>query len=150
MDRILIVGSGASGVHFALSVLRKGHHVTMLDVGRKRPEIYNVTGSYRDLKTNLSDPVRYFLGEKYEAVVFPGAQEEYYTKYYGFPPSKGHVFSLPQTFLYEAKGMIPLISFAQGGLAQACRPCLLSLWLSVQRHFRDRLFQVFRVPISFF
>ena len=32
-DRILIVGSGASGVHFALSVLRKGYEVVMLDVG---------------------------------------------------------------------------------------------------------------------
>lgn len=119
MDRILIVGSGASGIHFALSALRKGRHVTMLDVGRKRSEIYNVAGSYSDLKVNLSDPAGYFLGEKYEAVVFPGAQEDYYTKYYGFPPSKGHVFSQPHPFTYEASGMVPLISFAQGGLAEA-------------------------------
>ena len=34
MDRIVIVGSGASGVHFALSVLQKGYDVVMLDVGR--------------------------------------------------------------------------------------------------------------------
>ena len=33
MDRVLVVGSGASGVHFALSLLERGHHVTMVDGG---------------------------------------------------------------------------------------------------------------------
>ena len=35
MGRVLIVGSGASGVHFALSVLGKGWEVVMVDVGWK-------------------------------------------------------------------------------------------------------------------
>ena len=33
MDKVVIVGSGASGVHFALSLLEKGYEVVMLDVG---------------------------------------------------------------------------------------------------------------------
>jgi choline dehydrogenase-like flavoprotein len=119
MDKIIVVGSGASGVHFALSVLKKGYPVTMLDVGWEKPEAMNPADTFNGLKTKLKDPVKYFLGERYEAVVYPGSQEDYYTKYYGFPPSKNHVFSHPQTFKYEANGIEPLISFAQGGLAEA-------------------------------
>jgi choline dehydrogenase-like flavoprotein len=119
MDKILIIGSGASGVHFALSVLKKGYEVTMLDVGLKRPQVQNPADTYNQLKIDLTDPVKYFLGDRYEAVVYPGSGEDYVTKYYGFPPTKNHVFSYPQSFKYEAQGMQPLLSFAQGGLAEA-------------------------------
>ena len=119
MDKILIIGSGASGVHFALSVLKKGYEVTMLDVGLEKPDVQNPTDMYNELKSNLSDPVRYFLGDHYEAVVYPGSDEDYVTKYYGFPPTKNHVFLYPKSFKYEAEGMQPLLSFAQGGLAEA-------------------------------
>ena len=33
MEKILVIGSGASGVHFTLSVLKKGYEVTLIDVG---------------------------------------------------------------------------------------------------------------------
>ena len=36
VDRVLVVGSGASGVHFAQTLLARGREVTMLDVGRRR------------------------------------------------------------------------------------------------------------------
>ena len=36
MKRVLIVGSGASGVHCALSLLKKGYEVVMLDVGHAK------------------------------------------------------------------------------------------------------------------
>jgi choline dehydrogenase-like flavoprotein len=119
LGTILIIGSGASGVHFALSVLKKGYEVTMLDVGWEKPDAVHPDDHFNDLKSRLKDPTRYFLGKRYEAVVYPGSQDDYYTRYYGFPPSKSHVFSPPQTFKYEAKGIEPLISFAQGGLAEA-------------------------------
>jgi choline dehydrogenase-like flavoprotein len=119
MDKILIIGSGASGIHFALSVLKKGYEVTVLDVGYEKPKAQIPEDTYNELKKDLSDPVRYFLGEHYEAVVYPGSGEDYVTKYYGFPPTKNHVFSSPRSFLYEAHGMQPLLSFAQGGLAEA-------------------------------
>ena len=91
MSKILIVGSGVSGVHFALSVLKKGYEVVMLDVGHVGPPIVNPADSFNDLKTNLDDPIRYFLGRNYEAVIYPDSEGEYY----GFPPGKSYVFSRP-------------------------------------------------------
>lgn len=114
MQKILIVGSGASGVHFALSVLKKGYEVIMLDVGHAKPAPVNPQDTFNDLKTNLSDPVKYFLGQKYEAVVHPGSEGEYY----GFPPNKSYVFSKPPAFKLKSQGFEPLFSFAQGGLAE--------------------------------
>ncbi|MBI4589081.1 MAG: hypothetical protein HY725_09595 [Candidatus Rokubacteria bacterium] len=115
MASVLIVGSGASAVHFALSVLKKGHEVTMLDVGHPKPAALNPDDSVNDLKARLSDPVRYFLGERYEGVVYPGSKGEYY----GIPPTKHYVFSPPTAFHVEATGFEPLSSFGQGGLAEA-------------------------------
>jgi choline dehydrogenase-like flavoprotein len=115
MDRIVIVGSGASGVHFALSVLQKGYDVVMLDVGRVKPPVVNPHDTFTDLKRNLEDPVRYFLGADYEAVVYPGSAGEYY----GFPPNKEYVFARPRAFVTDSTGFAPLSSFAQGGLAEA-------------------------------
>ena len=114
MEKILIVGSGASGVHFALSVLQKGYEVIMLDVGHARPPAVNPGDSFNGLKTTLSDPASYFLGRNYEAVVHPGSEGEYY----GFPPNKTYVFSKPPGFNVNTQGFAPLFSFAQGGLAE--------------------------------
>jgi choline dehydrogenase-like flavoprotein len=115
MDKVVIIGSGASGVHFALSLLGKGYEVIMLDVGRAKPPAVNPEDDFNGLKTNLSDPARYFLGSKFEAVVHPGSEGEYY----GFPPHKSYIFSRPDSFRWEASGFAPLLSFAQGGLAEA-------------------------------
>jgi len=115
MGKVVIIGSGASGVHFALSLLGKGYEVTMLDFGRAKPPAVNPDDDFNGLKTRLSDPVRYFLGSEFEAVVHPGSEGEYY----GFPPHKSYIFSRPESFHWEASGFAPLMSFAQGGLAEA-------------------------------
>jgi len=115
VNKILIVGSGASGVHFALSALKKGYEVVMLDVGHTKPAPVNPEDTFSDLKTNLRDPVSYFLGENFEAVVHPGSKGEYY----GFPPNKSYVFSKPRNFNLSTQGFEPLLSFARGGLAEA-------------------------------
>jgi len=114
MDPIVIVGSGPSGVHFALSVLRKGYPVTLVDVGYERPLPVNPQDSFTALKENLTDPTGYFLGENYEGVLLPDAKKEYY----GIPPNKDYVFQSPQGFDYQAAGFEPLFSFARGGLAE--------------------------------
>ena len=88
MDPVVVVGSGASGVHFALSLLEKGRRVTMIDVGRRRPEPAFPTASFNALKSQLDDPVDYFLGASLEAVTLPGKEGELYR----FPPSKDYVF----------------------------------------------------------
>lgn len=119
MNRILVVGSGASGVHFALTLLKKGQQVTMLDVGHPKARVNDFVGNFNALKETLVDPTPYFLGQEYEAVVYPGSEPDYYTKYYGFPPSKSYVFSQVAGSAVEATGFQPLMSYAQGGLAEA-------------------------------
>jgi choline dehydrogenase-like flavoprotein len=115
MDRVVVVGSGASGVHFALGALRKGHRVVMLDVGHARPAPVNPGESLNGLKRGLPDPVRYFLGPNFEALILP----DFGAEYYGFPPSKAHVFREHREFHVKANGFAPLVSFAAGGLAEA-------------------------------
>ena len=114
MEKVIIVGSGASGVHFAQSLLQKKYQVIMLDVGYEKPEILNPNSSFAELKHNLDDPVKYFLGKNFEAVIYPDNDSEYY----GFPPSKNFVFQKPPQFSYESTGFFPLFSFAKGGLAE--------------------------------
>lgn len=115
MSEVTIVGSGASAVHFALSVLQMGYTVTMLDVGYAKPETVNPKDTLNGLKENLADPVGYFLGKKYQALILPDAEKEYY----GIPPSKDYVFKIPENFREQSTGFEPLFSFARGGLAEA-------------------------------
>ena len=115
MSTITVVGSGASAVHFALSLLEKGYEVLMLDVGRSQPAPIRPDDSLRELKQNLEDPVDYFLGGNLESVIYPDQGGEYY----GFPPSKTHVFARAEQFPVDATGFAPLASFARGGLAEA-------------------------------
>ncbi|MCP5046464.1 MAG: GMC family oxidoreductase [bacterium] len=113
--KITIVGSGASGIHFALTALKKGHHVTMLDVGYTGPAPVNPGHSFKELKCRLNDPVHYFLGKNFEGVVSPDFDKEIY----GFPPGKSYIFREPPGFEKDTAGFEPLFSFAAGGLAQA-------------------------------
>lgn len=115
MDPVVVVGSGAAGVHFALTALRKGRRVVMLDVGHARPAPVNPDDSLNGLKRRLDDPVRYFLGPRFESLILPDHAGEYY----GFPPSKTHVFQSRKEFEFQADGFAPLVSFAAGGLAEA-------------------------------
>ncbi|HEX6309660.1 MAG TPA: GMC oxidoreductase [Longimicrobiales bacterium] len=115
MSRVVVVGSGASGVHFALSLLRKGLDVTMIDVGRGGTHDIAPHANFTALKRELDDPAGYFLGERYEGVLLPGSAGEYY----GIPPSKGYVFTGPDDLRHAGTGFEPLLSFARGGLAEA-------------------------------
>ena len=83
MAKVLIVGSGASGVHFALSLLKKNYQVSLLDVGYRKPEDMYLDKSCNELKYYLKDPAEYFLGKKYESIIYPNHGSEYY----GFPPN---------------------------------------------------------------
>lgn len=115
MSRITVVGSGASAVHFALTALERGHEVVMLDVGRPKPPAVLPDASWAGLKERLADPSEYFLGERFDAVLFPGKAGEYY----GIPPSKDFVFTPVAAHRERTDGFAPLSSFAQGGLAEA-------------------------------
>lgn len=115
MDSVIIVGSGPSAVHFALSLLRKNYRVTMLDVGYPKPPAVNPADSFAALKENLADPAGYFLGERYDGVVLPNPEKEFY----GIPPSKDYVLRQPAGAAFNARGFAPFFSFAQGGIAEA-------------------------------
>ena len=112
---VTVVGSGASGVHFALTLLKKGHKVVMLDAGRKGNAPVHPDSNFNELKGRLDDPVSYFLGSRFEGAVLPDSGDEYY----GIPPSKEYIFDHHRGFQYSARGFAPLFSFAQGGLAEA-------------------------------
>jgi choline dehydrogenase-like flavoprotein len=115
VSRVVVVGSGASGVHFALTALELGHQVTLVDVGRERPAPVLRDATFSGLKEQLDDPLRYFLGETASGVVFPDTA----ASYYGHPPSMQYAFDVPGGFDVQAAGMKPRFSFAQGGLAEA-------------------------------
>ncbi len=115
MSDVTIIGSGASGVHFALSLVKKGLRVTMIDVGYEKPKNINNEDSYDELKNNLKDPVSYFLGKEFESVVSP----EFAKEIYGFSPNKKYIFKTPDNFKVKERGFESLFSFAQGGLAEA-------------------------------
>lgn len=111
---IVVIGSGATGVHFALSLLEKGRKVTMLDVGEEAPEPVNPDQTIPELKASLADPAAYFLGDQFQAVVMPDGEN-----YYAQPPSKDYVFESGSAKPPKLQGFHPLISHARGGLAQA-------------------------------
>jgi hypothetical protein len=114
-EPILVVGSGASGVHFAQTALEMGHRVTMLDVGYEAPATIHAGETVNGLKERLDDPVDYFLGERFESLILPGSRKEYY----GFPPTKSYVFKPVPGRGVRSNGFAPLVSHAKGGLAQA-------------------------------
>ena len=114
MSRVLVVGSGASGVHFAQTALELGHSVTMLDVGGERPQAVQPGATFAQLKDSLPDPVAQFLGDQFSGVVYPGTR----ATYYGFPPSKDYVFATPDRFSFRTGEMKPWFTFARGGFAE--------------------------------
>lgn len=115
MSDITLVGSGASAVHFALSALRRGHTVTMLDVGYPPSPAVRQQDTFNGLKENLENPADYFLGGDFNGVTSPDSDKEYY----GIPPHKEFIFRQPAAFHAEAVGFEPLFSFGRGGLAEA-------------------------------
>lgn len=114
-DPIVIVGGGATAVHFAQTALEMGRRVVMLDVGRPAPAPVMPEASLNQLKAELPDPVQYFLGDDFGSLILPADGEEYY----GFPPSKSYVFQPLPNYRIDGDGFAPLMSFAKGGLAQA-------------------------------
>jgi choline dehydrogenase-like flavoprotein len=136
MTRFLVVGSGASGVHFAQTILEHGHEVEMLDVGYAPDQVPHPDVPIDRLPDQLADPLGFFLGERGRAVVLPhpGA------KPYGFPPSKDYVFRSPPGASLRLTGFSPLLSHARGGLAEA--------WTGGSYELRDDELEIFPFPAA--
>lgn len=136
-EPIVIVGSGASGVHFARTLLQKGYHVRMIDVGRSgaEPELPDTT--FSGLKSTLDDPARFFLGESFQDLVFRNDSDGYNMRWpwsnrsqrtqppdqsdalHGFGQHLANVFEPMPGYGMDSDGFAPVMSFARGGLAEA-------------------------------
>lgn len=116
--KVVVVGSGPSGLHFAQTVLERGHEVELVDVGMPKPPIAAPDLDFTALKGGLDDPVGYFVGADLSQAVIPAPDGAGDDEYYGIPPSKAYVFETPPQFDFAARGFAPLFSFAAGGLAE--------------------------------
>lgn len=115
MSVVTVIGSGATGVHFALTLLEKGREVRLIDVGFTGPDPVLPESDMLELKRELDDPWGYFLGEGLGSAVLPQEHDEVYD----FPPAKEYAFRPAPGFAWDAEGFEPLHSFARGGLAEA-------------------------------
>jgi choline dehydrogenase-like flavoprotein len=111
--RIVVVGSGVSGTHAALTLLERGHNVELWDVGRQEDSFSEPGVSFHDLKHRLTDVVSYFLGPNLEALVPPGCGE-----LLRYPPSR-HFLAADKDPLWRflSDGFAPFGSYSRGGLA---------------------------------
>jgi len=73
--RVVVVGSGVSGAHAALTLLERGHDVELWDVGREESAFPEKSATFHDLKARLADPVTFFLGTDRRALIPPNAPE---------------------------------------------------------------------------
>ncbi len=112
---VVVVGSGASAVHFAESALDNGWRVTMVDVGREAPRSVEPATSFKELIETYDGATEYFLGERFQGVTLPGPSGEYY----GFAPHREYIFEGIDQHAMDSRGFDALVSFAQGGLGQA-------------------------------
>jgi choline dehydrogenase-like flavoprotein len=113
VPRIVVVGSGVSGAHAALTLLERGHAVELWDVGRDEAPFPEPGATFQDLKRRLPDPVGYFLGRDLEGIVPPGSPE-----LMRHPPSRQFLVS-PEDALWSSTSdsFVAYGSFAKGGLA---------------------------------
>ncbi len=115
MARYLVVGSGATGVHAAQTLVERGESVELIDVGFERPPARHPEADFSALKEVEDAGAEWFLGAGGRSVVYPTST----SKPYGFPPDKDYVFRRPAAIRIEERGFAPLVSFARGGLAEA-------------------------------
>ena len=90
VNRIVVVGSGVSGAHAALTLLERGHDVELWDVGREEKPFPEPGATFHELKDRLADPVTYFLGADLGALVPPTSPE-----LLRYPPAREFMTSSP-------------------------------------------------------
>lgn len=113
MTRVVVVGSGVSGAHAALTLLERGRDVELWDVGGEEAPFPHPHAGFQELKERLSDPAAYFLGADLDALVPPASAD-----LMRYPPSRGFMASAADTSEdFVSDGFLPFASFAKGGLA---------------------------------
>jgi len=113
VNRIVVVGSGVSGAHAALTLLERGHDVELWDVGREEKAFPEPGATFHELKDRLADPVAYFLGADLGALVPPTSPE-----LIRYPPAREFMTShADELWNFASDGFSPQASLAKGGLA---------------------------------
>lgn len=114
---VIVVGSGASGVHAAWPLVSAGLRVVMLDVGNEDLACERLipAATFVEIRERDSNQHRYFLGDHLEGVSVgaAGAGPQ-------ITPPRAYVLKDSQRFgPKRSGGFQPLESFALGGLATA-------------------------------
>lgn len=111
--RIVVIGSGVSGSHAALTLLERGHEVELWDIGRHDTAAELPGVGFHDLKRSLPDPVTHLLGEQLQALVPPVVPE-----LLRYPPARRFLADEADPLWgFVDGGMHAYASFATGGLA---------------------------------
>ena len=111
--RIVVVGSGVSGCHAALTLLERGHATELWDIGRDEVSFPAPGASFHELKHRLDDPTAYLLGRDLQALIPPDAAE-----LLRYPPERRFMASAKDSrWRFDADGFDAYGSFARGGLA---------------------------------
>lgn len=111
--RIVVVGSGVSGCHAALTLLERGLPVELWDIGRHEVKFPGRGVSFHDLKGQLDDPASHLLGRDLEALIPPAASE-----LLRYPPERRFLASAKdKLWRFDAEGFDAYGSFSCGGLA---------------------------------
>ncbi|MDB5184912.1 MAG: hypothetical protein JWN38_720 [Candidatus Saccharibacteria bacterium] len=110
----LIVGSGCSGAMAAQTLVDKGLHVTMLDVGIERePSAPTIPdGDFLQLRQDDPEQYRYLIGDKASGVVWGavGKGEQ-------ITPTRKHILAGVDTYIpMDSTTFSPLESLGYGGL----------------------------------
>ena len=110
--KYVVVGSGPSGVHAALTLLRRGLAVEMWDTGRQEAAFPQPQASFHGLKETLDDPQAYFLGKRFEALLPPGSGE-----LLRYPPARSFLTRADDPcWPFSGDDFTPFHSFTRGGL----------------------------------
>jgi choline dehydrogenase-like flavoprotein len=114
---VVVVGSGASGVHVALPLVERGLRVTMLDVGYEDLTYERLIPGdpFVDIRKSDRNQSRYFLGDHFEGVSSNASQSGPQ-----ITPPRAYVLKNSQQLAPKrGKNFDALESFALGGLARA-------------------------------
>ncbi|MBI4365662.1 MAG: GMC family oxidoreductase [Deltaproteobacteria bacterium] len=130
----VIVGSGPSGVHAALTLLERGKQVVLYDVGEEEVAPPLPYANFAELKDQLPDPVRFFLGSDFEALIPPGA-----ASLLVYPPNRRFALRAENPYVRINRAVFdPLLSHARGGLGIAWGANSLAFDDDDLRHFPIR------------
>jgi choline dehydrogenase-like flavoprotein len=111
--KIVVVGAGVSGAHAALTLLERNFDIELWDVGRMEGAYPAAGATFDELKNSLDDPVSYFLGSGFSALIPPASDE-----LLRYPPSRNFLASEKDPlWAFRSDSFFPFGSYNKGGLA---------------------------------